>query len=54
MRPGPRSCSRLRRPAAFLRCPRTEHVSKPIEVHVLVDTLNRLVEASDAPSLAVR
>src|SRR5262245_31467391 len=34
--------------AAFLRCPRTEHVSKPIDVHVLVDTLNRLVEAGDA------
>jgi PAS domain S-box-containing protein len=40
--------------AAFLRCPRTEHVSKPIDVHVLVDTLNRLVEASDAPSLALQ
>jgi PAS domain S-box-containing protein len=30
--------------AAFLRSPRTEHVSKPIDVDVLVDTLNRLVD----------
>jgi PAS domain S-box-containing protein len=30
--------------AAFLRSPHTEHVSKPIDVAVLVDTLNRLVD----------
>ena len=39
--------------AAFLRSPRTEHVSKPIDVHVLVDTLYRLVEG-EASSLALR
>jgi CheY-like chemotaxis protein len=33
--------------AAFLRMPRTEHVGKPIDVHVLIDTLTRLV-APDA------
>lgn len=37
--------------AAFLRSPRTEHVSKPIDVDVLVDTLHRLVGAGDAHSV---
>ena len=36
--------------AAFLRMPRTEHVGKPIDVHILIDTLTRLVapDAADA------
>ena len=31
----------------LLRTPRTEHVAKPIDVHVLVETLNRLVAPDD-------
>ncbi|HSS01192.1 MAG TPA: response regulator, partial [Kofleriaceae bacterium] len=38
--------------AAFLRSPRTEHVSKPIDVEVLVATLNRLVDGGHGLPLA--
>src|SRR5262249_32676256 len=38
--------------AAFLRTPRTELVGKPIDVHVLVDTLTRLVAPAEVDTIA--